>query len=261
MIDGQQNESAVPVGLEQVLLLAGVEPRFSEALRSTPDAALAASGVALSETERAILRTVPSARLEQMSEQLAAAATEPTRRAFLGHASAVVVALGVGAGLGVGCGEKKSGAGKATPDKEGGENMAAVAMAMERRRTVMRRHRVRAPTGIRPGPWPHTTVGDPQIKGPLDPKIVKRRLKVYANSAQRCWFRNGRHSPGGVILLELTVGAMGTVSKASFGAGTQKRKPNAIESCILNAARQWRFPPSKPKPTRIKVKYTFESRY
>lgn len=262
MTDRQSQEPVVPVGLEQVLLMAGLEPRFAEALRNEPEAALAAlaaSGVALSASERAILRTVPGQRLEHMAARVIATVEEPTRRAFLGQASAVVAALGGGAGLAAGCAEKKSNLGTTGPTQEGASDIESMAMTMARRRTVQRRHREVVPTGIRPGPWPHTTVGEPKIEGPIDPKSVKQRLKAYSYTVGQCWFGKGRrHVPRGTIRLELTVDGEGKVKKASFGTGT--RNKNEIETCILAAAKQWRFPPSKPRPSTIQVSYTFEYR-
>jgi TonB family protein len=273
MTEQRLQEPAVPVGLEQVLLMAGVEPRFAEALRSEPEAALQASGVALSATERAILRTVPGERLEQMAARLVAAVPEPTRRAFMGRASAVVVALGVGGGLAAGCVAKKSDPGKTATGQGGAGHGGAghggagqrdagegEAMEMARQRTMQRRRRVIAPTGSRPGPWPRMTAGEPKIEGSLDKAIVKRNLGAYSHAVRQCWITKGRpHPPRGTLRLDLTVDSAGKVTRASLGAGTLKN--NGIESCILAAVRGWKFSPSKPRPTRIQVEYKFEYRY
>ena len=254
MTEGRTNEPAVPVGVEQVLLLAGVEPRFAEALRDHPEAALGVSGVALSDTERAILRTVPEQRLAQMAERLVATVQEPTRRVFLGQASAALAALASLSGGAAGCGEKSPTAG------EGSAVDSMGTMARMRQREIERRHRAVAPTGIRPGPWPHMDAAEPKIEGPIDKKATRRSLLSYSLSVRRCWFSKmpGNH-PKGVLRLDLVVDAKGKVSKASLGAGSLKN--NDIESCILAAARAWRFTPSKPRPTKISVVYTFSYRY
>jgi TonB family protein len=258
MTDRQSQEPAVPVGLEQVLLMVGVEPRFARVLHTEPKAALAASGVALSKTERDILRTVPAERLEQMAARVVSTAPEPTRRVFLSRASAVVVALGGGAVLAAGCGEKRADPGKAGAAQ--GDDQAMAQMTMARHKELRRRHRVQAPTGIRPGPFPHVSVGDPKIEGGLDPKIVKQTLLARSSVIKRCWFgTGGRRTPGGKLRLSFTVDGAGKVAKASVNTGSSK--PNPIESCVLAAARGWTFPPSKPRPTKIQVEYTFEFRY
>ncbi len=255
MSDVQRPDSAVPVpvGVEQVLLLVGVEPRFAEAMRRTPREALAASGVALSDTERAILETVDDDRLARMAEQAVASVEEPTRRVFMGQATAAVLALGAGAGLAAGCTVKESTSGKGS-----GEVMGT--MARKRQQKIRRRERAVAPTGIRPGPWPHMSTGEPKIDGPLDKKAVKRRLLGYSLSVRRCWVSKMRQQhPKITVRLDLMVDAKGQVSQASFGVGTLKN--NEVESCILAAARGWKFAPSKPRPSKIQVSYTFEYRY
>lgn len=257
MEDARLQEPAVPVGLEQVLLLAGVEPRVGAALAADPDAVLAASGVALTATERAILRTVDPARMEQMAARLVAAASEPTRRAFLGQASVLLVGLGAAAGLAGGCGDKPAAPGKAGVQK-GSAAADMRAIAQKRQRELERRDRVRAPTGIRPR-FPQLTVGDLVIKGPLDTPQIRRKLKLNRSAVKRCWLtKNPRQPPVGMLRVELTVDAKGKVSKASYGAGTLKN--NFIESCILDEVRRWEFPPSRPRPTQIQIEYKFEYR-
>ncbi len=258
MTDRQSQEPAVPVGLEQVLLMAGMEPRFAEALRTESVAALAKSGVVLSDTERAILRTVSAERLEHMAARVVSSSPEPTRRAFLGRASAVVVALGGGVALAAGCAAKKADSGETSAAQQSALDMRS--MTRSRQKELQRRRRVQAPTGIRPAPFPQVTVGEPKIEGVLDPKIVKRNLLATSGVVRRCWFgTSGRRSPGGKLRLDFTVDSAGKVAKASLNTGS--RKPNTIESCILATARGWMFPPSKPRPTKIQVEYTFELRY
>jgi TonB family protein len=102
--------------------------------------------------------------------------------------------------------------------------------------------------------------GEPKIEGPIDPKATRRSLRSYSLSVRRCWFsKMPRNHPKGRLRLDLTVDAKGVVSKASLGAGTLKN--NDIESCILKVARSWRFSPSKPRPSKISVEYTFSYRY
>lgn len=96
----------IPVGLEHLLGLAAASPEFAEALRRDPRAAVQATGLALSASERAILSAVPAPALDQMVSQMNGRLAEPERRRFLEHAALAVAALVGGSALAA-CGDKK----------------------------------------------------------------------------------------------------------------------------------------------------------
>jgi hypothetical protein len=98
----------VPVGLEQLLAMAAASGEFARALREEPDSAIAACGVRLTDTERAVLRATPRPMLAKMIAQVESALPRPERRLFLEQAAAALAVL-LGAGTLAAC--KDSGKG------------------------------------------------------------------------------------------------------------------------------------------------------
>lgn len=88
----------VPVGIEDLLTMAAVEPRFARELLARRSEAIEASGVRLTSSERAILGAVPSPALEQMISGMRDLVPEADRRQFMGQSAAALLVL-VGAGL------------------------------------------------------------------------------------------------------------------------------------------------------------------
>ena len=98
-------EGRVPVGIEELLAMAAVDDDFAEALDGRRAEAIEASGVALTDSERAILGTVDRGALEQMVAGVRGLLPEQARREFLGRsAAAMMFLMGGGAALGAqGC--------------------------------------------------------------------------------------------------------------------------------------------------------------
>ena len=105
----------MPVGIERVLLKAAEDPEFARALHEDREGALSACGVALTRTERAIVRAMEAPVLERMVAGLKANLVDRGRRALLGRTTALA-ALVLGIGTGAGCPRKKgTEEAKATP--------------------------------------------------------------------------------------------------------------------------------------------------
>jgi hypothetical protein len=108
----------VPTGIQRLLRLAAVDADFRDRLVAQRDAVAEAAGIALSASERAMLRAIPAAQLAGMAAQL----PEPpsARRDFLRKTAATAVVLLGGAALsdcsGDGCGQA-GGAGEDPPDR------------------------------------------------------------------------------------------------------------------------------------------------
>ncbi len=83
----------VPVGIEQLMAMAAVDPDFAEALYVDQESAVAASGVELTATERGILAATPEPALRQMVGNVGGAIPDEERRAFLGRSAAALLAL------------------------------------------------------------------------------------------------------------------------------------------------------------------------
>ena len=72
----------MPVGMEQVLLMAGVHEGFSEALVRDPQRSAEAGDVTLTVTERAMLDAVDGATIRRMAAQVAEALGVGKREAY-----------------------------------------------------------------------------------------------------------------------------------------------------------------------------------
>src|SRR5512136_763652 len=95
-------DTAVPVGLEQILYLAAVDAEFREALLRDREAALAARGLALRPSELAMLRVAPREQLESTIAGLDTSPANLERRGFLRAVAATVAGAAAGVALG-GC--------------------------------------------------------------------------------------------------------------------------------------------------------------
>lgn len=91
----------IPQGIEHLLSMAAVNPRFGQALLLQREEAINASGVRLSTTEHGILGAVDPDALQQMIRSVHQGIPEQDRRSFLNRSAAALVAL-VGGGLAVG---------------------------------------------------------------------------------------------------------------------------------------------------------------
>jgi len=91
----------IPLGIEHLLSMAAVDPRFGQALLQQREQAIKASGVRLSATEHGILGAVDPDALQQMIHSVHQGIPEQDRRSFLNRSAAALVAL-VGGGLAMG---------------------------------------------------------------------------------------------------------------------------------------------------------------
>jgi hypothetical protein len=87
----------IPVGLERLLGMAAVDPRFCEALILDWRQATAAAGFELTGAERQILEAIGDAQLQQMASQMDQRLVDEQRRSFLSQAGAALVVLAGGA--------------------------------------------------------------------------------------------------------------------------------------------------------------------
>lgn len=95
--DDKTDAPPVPTGIQSLLRLASVDPKFlQELMDHRGDVALAA-GIALTRTEHQVLAAIPSAQLAAMAKALPAPA--PARRDFLRQTAATAVVLLGGAVL------------------------------------------------------------------------------------------------------------------------------------------------------------------
>lgn len=128
IVGGQPDGNArdlppIPVGLEHLMGLAAASPEFAEALERDRQAALRATGLELSASERAILSVVPSPALSQMISRVEGKLDAPDRRRFFEQAAIALAAL-VGAATSVsasGCSKKEPSQSEkqgSSPDKD-----------------------------------------------------------------------------------------------------------------------------------------------
>jgi hypothetical protein len=159
--------ASIPVGLERLLAMAAANPDFAAILFERREEALAASGVELTATERAIFRAIPVTQLQRQTAELSERLAQPDRRSFFEQAAACVVLVAGGAGLATAAGCK---------DKDGGGGGTA-ASTEHQNVTVQERPRSEGldapetghrpdyppPTGARPDhPPPRPDAGAPQ---------------------------------------------------------------------------------------------------
>lgn len=159
----------VPVGLEQLLAMAAASDEFAQVLRREPDRAVAASGVRLTDTERAVLGATPEPMLAKMVARVETLLPRPERRLFLeraGLALAVLLSGGVMAACKDG-GKTTKGSGTTSPPQEPVTPMDPL-RPME---TMREPPPPKPPAGIRPDPPPRPM--DP--KAPKDPQGAMKR--------------------------------------------------------------------------------------
>lgn len=172
----QRYLTEVPVGLEQLLAMAASNEEFAEALQVDLDTAVAASGVALSDTERAVLRATPVPMMKKMIDRVETLLPRPERRIFLERAAAALALL-LGAGGLAACKEP----GKGTKSGGASDPMDAhpKAMDMPRPMDAMRASLPERTAGIRPDAPPAGIRPDaprPRPK-PMDPKDAMEPMR------------------------------------------------------------------------------------
>jgi hypothetical protein len=103
--DGQRRKGvqSVPVGLEQLLITAAVDPDFRRELVRDRVEAATRRGLELTESERSVLSIAPAPQLETMIDRIDTSEQNLKRRKFLRAVAATVVTLAAGTGIGA-CG-------------------------------------------------------------------------------------------------------------------------------------------------------------
>ena len=241
----------VPVGIEQVLLMASVNPGFEAALFHSRHEAVVAGGLKLTSTEMRILASVDRCRLSQMAEQVSARVDAPTRRVFLERAGAAVVTLAASGVIVSGCkdspqttkapGPDELGAPQRTPRKKPMVMDTPLTEAQKR----YNRSRGFGITGIRPGGEPRAHIVRVVADGPRehDNELLWRVVKRHLAEVQYCWMSIGALTPplpGGLVSLQVTVNPAGRVTQAKVDGDSLKVKK--ITDCFLSSARRWTFP-------------------
>jgi hypothetical protein len=169
--------ASVPVGIEELLLMAAVDPAFRDALLDDRDRAVSASGVSLRPTERAILAAVDATTLQRMISNVGTTIPEHDRRTFIGRSAAALLAL-VGGGTllaTTGCPETK-GARPDRPSKVTGirpqrdpqPQPAPVVDVPPERDPAQRREQLQGETGARPDRPPPKEQPDAGLKKPVE---------------------------------------------------------------------------------------------
>lgn len=167
----------VPVGLEQLLAMAAASEEFARALRADPDDAIAASGLRLTATERAVLGATPEPMVAKMIARVETLLPRPERRLFLEQAAAALVVL-LGAGTLAAC---KGGGETGQGARSGGaaDPMDTQPLDIPRPMEAMRDHPPPGPPmGIRPDPpppRPPDAMKRPMDSGMKRPMVPKKR--------------------------------------------------------------------------------------
>lgn len=145
--DGQRRKGmvSVPVGLEQLLIVAAGDPRFRQELIRDRERAAVRRGLALTDSERAVLGSAPAEQLEAMIQRIDTSEKNLERREFLRAVAATAVTLAAGTGLEA-CG------GSDEPLSQTGETAAPFKGKVQEVEVLA--PEPMPPTGIRPEPPP-----------------------------------------------------------------------------------------------------------
>ena len=99
--DGQRRKGVVsiPVGLEQLLLTAAVDPAFREVLIRDWEQAVSSRGLRLTQSESSVLRIMSESQLETMIDRIDTSKKNLEKRSFLRSVAATVLTLAAGTSL------------------------------------------------------------------------------------------------------------------------------------------------------------------
>ena len=110
----------IPIGIEELLGMAAVNRDFATALAADREAAIIASGVELTGTERGILSAIDDRTLAQMVVNVEGGVPNRARRAFLSRSAAALLVLAGGGAIASACGSDDKRQPKHRPDVAGG---------------------------------------------------------------------------------------------------------------------------------------------
>lgn len=102
----------------------------------------------------------------------------------------------------------------------------------------------------------------PLVRGTLAADMVVRVGRRHANEVRFCYeqtIAQGFDVAGPLDLVLTIEGATGVVREASAVARPGSQIPEALATCIANAARRWVFPTSGPTVSRVSAPITFAS--
>lgn len=99
--DGQRRKGVVsiPVGLEQLLLTAAVDPAFREVLIRDWEQAVSSRGLRLTQSESSVLRIMSESQLGAMIDRIDTSEKNLEKRSFLRSVAATVLTLAAGTAL------------------------------------------------------------------------------------------------------------------------------------------------------------------
>jgi hypothetical protein len=99
--DGQRRKGvvSVPVGLEQLLITAAIEPGFREELIRDRVKAASRRGLKLTPSESSVLKIAPQSQLETMIDRIDTSEKNLEKRSFLRSVAATVLTLAAGTSL------------------------------------------------------------------------------------------------------------------------------------------------------------------
>ncbi len=143
---------SVPVGLEQLLLTAAVDPVFREELIRDWEGAASSRGLRLTQSESSVLRIMTESQLEVMIDRIDTSEKNLAKRSFLRSVAATVLTLAAGTSLQACGGADETAKDTGAPFK-GDIQQAEVEVPVPE---------PMPPTGIRPDVSPTTDVKPPK---------------------------------------------------------------------------------------------------
>ncbi len=97
------------------------------------------------------------------------------------------------------------------------------------------------------------------VQGTIDREAVAKVINSHLNEVSACYERALLKEPGlaGKIILEWNISIAGAVTTAKTKSSTMMS--SAVEGCILNALKLWKFPPAKGAGVIISYPFMFNS--
>ena len=96
-------------------------------------------------------------------------------------------------------------------------------------------------------------------QGSVDREAVARTVNAHLQEVRACYERALLKEPGlaGKVVLEWTISLSGDVATAKTKSSTLHN--SAVESCILQDLKSWRFPPAKGGLVIVSYPFLFNS--
>ncbi len=105
----------------------------------------------------------------------------------------------------------------------------------------------------------HVVAHNMGVQGTIDREAVAKVINAHLNEVSSCYERALLREPGlaGKIILEWNISTSGAVTTAKTKSSTVKS--SAVEGCILNALKLWKFPAAKGSGVIISYPFMFNS--